>query len=212
MIELHTWATPNGMKVQILLEELGLPYTLKPVRLGAGEQKQPGFQTLNPNGKIPVIVETGTNGGAPFVLRESGAILVYLADRHGQFIATEPKARATILEWIMFQMSFVGPMFGQLHHFQASAPEKIAYALDRYESEGNRLLAVLDRRLDECPWLAGDAYTIADMCTWPWIRSWIHTLGKSADHLPALWRWYTAIEARPAVRKSVDTYLSLRGS
>lgn len=212
MIDFYTWATPNGMKVQILLEELGLPYTLKPVRLGAGEQKQPDFLSLNPNGKIPIIVETDADDETPFVLRESGAILVYLADTHRRFIATDPKARATTLEWIMFQMSFVGPMFGQLHHFQASAPEKIAYALDRYETEGNRLLAVLEQRLGQTPWLAGDAYSIADICTWPWVRSWIHTLGKRADHLPALWQWYSTMEARPAVSTSVETYVSLRGS
>lgn len=212
MIDFYTWATPNGMKVQILLEELSLPYTLKPVRLGAGEQKRPDFLALNPNGKIPVIVEKDADGESDFTLRESGAILIYLAEKHGAFIAQNPKIRATTLEWIMFQMSFVGPMFGQLHHFQASAPEKIAYALDRYETEGHRLLGVLEQRLGESPWLAGAEYSIADICTWPWIRSWIHTLGKRADHLPALWRWYTAIEARPAVATSVDTYLSLRGS
>lgn len=211
MIDFYTWATPNGMKVQILLEELGLPYAAKPVRLGAGEQRKPDFLALNPNGKIPVIVEKTGDGTADFVLRESGAILVYLAEKHGTFIADGPRARAVMLEWIMFQMSFVGPMFGQLHHFQASAPEQIPYALARYESEGNRLLDVLEQRLAAGAYLAGAAYTIADMCTWPWIRSWIHTLGKRADDRPALWRWYTGLEERPAVKKSVETYLALRG-
>ncbi len=212
MIKLYTWGTPNGNKLHIMLEELGLDYELIPVNLGKGEQRDPAFVAINPNGKIPAIVDMDGPGGRPLSLAESGAILIYLGEKTGRLIPGDPCERLATLQWVMFQMAHVGPMVGQLHHFIASAPAGNAYGIERYRKEGERLLDVLDRRLQDSAHLANADYTIADICTWPWIRSWIHTTKQPLGARPALTRWYEQIEQRPAVRKAVDIYNRLRAS
>lgn len=211
MIKLYTWGTPNGNKLHIMLEELGLEYQLVPVNLGKGEQRKPEFLKINPNGKIPAIVDPEGVEGRPVTLAESGAILIYLADKYGRFVPSDAHERLSVLQWIMFQMGHVGPMIGQLHHFQ-SAPPGNEYAIDRYRKEGERLMDVLDGRLREQAYLANAEYTIADICTWPWIRSWVHTTKQALGPRPALQRWYGEIEQRPAVRKAVEIYNELRAS
>ncbi len=196
MIDLYTAPTPNGWKVSIALEELGLAYTVHPVALDKLEQKQPWFTALNPNGRIPAIVDRA-NGDFPVF--ESGAILVYLAERAGKLLPAEPKARSIAMQWLMFQMSGVGPMQGQANVFFRYAPEKIQYAIDRYQNETRRLYEVLERRLAEVEYLAGD-YSIADIATWPWVS--IHAwAGVSLDGLPQVARWLEAVGKRPAVQK-----------
>jgi GSH-dependent disulfide-bond oxidoreductase len=212
LIKLYTWGTPNGNKVVIMLEEVGAAYELMPVNLTRGEQRDPAFLRLNPNGKIPAIVDTDGPGGEPFALAESGAILVYLADKFGRFVPPHPRERFVVLQWIMFQMGHVGPMVGQLHHFMASAPAGNDYAVERYRREGERLMGVLDGRLAESAYLAGSDYSIADICTWPWIRSWVHTTKQPLGRRPALTRWYEAIAARPAIGKAIAIYNRLRAS
>jgi GST-like protein len=212
LIQLYTWGTPNGNKIVIMLEELALPYELIPVNLGKREQYAPEFLRLNPNGKIPALVDTEGPDHQPMTLFESGAILVYLADKTGRFLPADARGRYTVLQWIMFQMANTGPMFGQVHHFKASAPKGNDYSLDRYQKEGERLLGVLDGRLAQSKYLAGDDYTIADICNWPWIRSWIHTLSNDLGERPHLRRWYGAVERRPAVGKAVEIYNRLRAS
>jgi GST-like protein len=196
MIDLYTAPTPNGWKVSIALEELGLAYTVHPVQLDKLEQKQPWFTALNPNGRIPAIVDR-SNGDFPVF--ESGAILVYLAERTGKLMPAEPKARSVAMQWLMFQMSGIGPMQGQANVFFRYAPEKIQYAIDRYQNETRRLYEVLERRLSDVEYLAGE-YSIADIATWPWvsIHSWA---GVSLDGLPQLARWLEAVGKRPAVQK-----------
>lgn len=210
MITLYTWGTPNGNKLHIMLEEVGLPYELVPVNLGKGEQRNPAFVAINPNGKIPAIVDSDGPGGRPLALAESGAILIYLADKTRQLIPHDAHERLATLQWIMFQMAHIGPMIGQLHHFMASAPAGNDYALARYRKEGERLLDVLEQHLEKSPHIATPDYTIADICTWPWIRSWVHTTKQQLGTRPALTRWYDAIEQRPAVRRAVDIYNRLR--
>jgi glutathione S-transferase len=195
MIDLYTAATPNGWKASIALEELALPYQIHRIDLGAGDQKRPEFLALNPNGRIPVIVDRETDDFAVF---ESGAILLYLAEKTGELIATDPEGRSRVVQWLMFQMGGLGPMMGQANVFYRYAPEKIEYAIGRYQRESRRLLEVLDRRLGESPYLAGDDYSIADIANW----SWAHTYewsGVSIDGLAHLARWLDAIGARPAV-------------
>ena len=196
MIDLYTAPTPNGWKVSIALEELGLAYTVHPVQLDTLEQKQPWFTALNPNGRIPAIVDR-SNGDFPVF--ESGAILVYLAERTGKLMPAEPKARSVAMQWLMFQMSGIGPMQGQANVFFRYAPEKIQYAIDRYQNETRRLYEVLERRLSDVEYLAGE-YSIADIATWPWvsIHSWA---GVSLDGLPQVARWLEAVGKRPAVQK-----------
>ena len=196
MIDLYTAPTPNGWKVSIALEELGLAYTVHPVQLDKLEQKQPWFTALNPNGRIPAIVDR-SNGDFPVF--ESGAILVYLAERTGKLMPAEPKARSVAMQWLMFQMSGIGPMQGQANVFFRYAPEKIQYAIDRYQNETRRLYEVLERRLSDVEYLAGE-YSIADIATWPWvsIHSWA---GVSLDGLPQVARWLEAVGKRPAVQK-----------
>lgn len=196
MIELHTAATPNGWKVSILLEELALPYAVKVLRLDQLDQKQEEFLRINPNGRIPAIVDREEGDFAVF---ESGAILIYLAEKTGRFLPVERKARSVTLQWLMFQMGGVGPMQGQANVFYRYAPEKIEYAIQRYQNETRRLYEVLDRRLAECEYLAGE-YSIADMATWPWVS--IHDwAGVSTDGLPSLERWLAAVGDRPAVQR-----------
>lgn len=195
MIDLYTARTPNGFKVSIALEELGLPYTTHPIDLKADEQKQDWFLALNPNGRIPVIVD---HDAEDLVVFESGAILMHLAERTGRLLPTNPGDRSRALQWLMFQMGGLGPMMGQANVFHRYAPERIPYAIERYQRETRRLLEVLDRRLSEAEFLAG-AYSIADIANWCWATTYRWS-GVDIDGLPHLQRWLDAIEARPAVQ------------
>ena len=203
MIDVWTWPTPNGHKVHIALEELGLPYTVVPVNIGKGEQFRPEFLAITPNHRIPAIVDHDGPGGKPLPLFESGAILIYLAEKTGKLLPADPAARYTALQWLMFQMGGVGPMFGQHGHFHHYAPEKIPYAMDRYANEIRRLLRVLNTRLGEAAYLAGDDYSIADIATWPWLR-FPERRGIDYADYPAVQRWYEAIAARPAVQRGIE--------
>jgi len=202
MLEIWTWPTPNGQKVHIALEELGLPYTIVPVAIGKGEQFKPEFLAINPNHRIPAIVDTEGPGGR-FTLFESGAILIYLAEKAGKLIPADAAGRYTCLQWLMFQMGGVGPMFGQYNHFAVYAPEKIPYAIERYLNESNRLLRVLDKRLSEAAYLAGAGYSIADIATYPWIRSMVRREILSLDATPGVARWYEALGERPGVQRGM---------
>jgi GST-like protein len=197
MIELYTWRTPNGFKISIALEELGLPYEVHPVRIGAGEQFKPEFLAISPNNKIPAIVDTEGPGNRRLSVFESGAILIYLAEKTGRLLPKEPAGRMTAIEWLMFQMASIGPMLGQAHHFRAYAPEPIPYAIDRYTNESRRLYGVLDRRLAQVEYLAGE-YSIADIATYPWLRA-ADRQGIEMSQYPHVARWRDAIAARPAV-------------
>jgi len=202
MIELYTWGTPNGKKASVMLEEVGLPYELHAINIGKGDQFTPDYVAINPNSKIPAIVDLDGPGGKPIKVFESGAILIYLAEKTGKLLSTEPRARMEALEWLMFQMGGVGPMFGQAHHFLRQAPEQIAYAQERYVKEVRRLYAVMDRRLGEADYLAG-AYSIADVATYPWVSR--HTWHKvELTEFPHVERWYKAISARPAVERGMN--------
>ena len=199
MIDLYTWATPNGRKVSIMLEECELPYEVHPIDIGKDAQFAPDFLKISPNNKIPAIVDRD-NGWSVF---ESGAILIYLAEKTGRFLPADPRARMTTLEWLMWQMGGIGPFLGQAHHFLRFAPEKIPYAMKRYADEANRLYGVLDRRLADNAWVAGPDYTIADIAIWPWISRYewqTIDLGR----YPQVRRWYDAIKARPAVQRGYD--------
>jgi len=201
-IEVWTWPTPNGHKVHIALEELGLPYQVKPVDIGAGEQFAPEFLEITPNHRIPAIVDPNGPGGRPLALFESGAILIYLAEKAGRLIPADPTARLVCLQWLMVQMGGVGPMFGQFNHFNAYAPEQLPYAIERYGNEVKRLHRVLDKRLQQAEWLAGDEYSIADIATFPWLRT-AERRGIDLADYPAVARWFDAIAARPAVQAGV---------
>jgi glutathione S-transferase len=205
MIDLYTWGTPNGHKVSIALEELGLPYTVHPVDIGTGVQKKPEFLRINPNGRIPAIVDRDAGDFAVF---ESGAILIYLAEKAGKLLPADPKGRSRVIQWLMFQMGGVGPMQGQANVFFRYFPEKIQPAIDRYQNETRRLYTVLDTRLSESEYLAGD-YSIADIATWPWVR--VHDwAGVSVDGLPHLQRWMDAIAQRPAVKRGIEVPFPLK--
>jgi GST-like protein len=199
MIDLYTAATPNGHKVSITLEELGLPYTVRPVSLSQLEQREPWFLALNPNGRIPVIVDR-TEGD--FVVFESGAILVYLAERTGRLMPADPKGRSLVMQWLMFQMGGIGPMMGQANVFYRYFPEKIQPAIDRYQGEVRRLFTVLDQRLAGNEYLAGD-YSIADIANWAWVRTHKWS-GVPVGGLPHLERWIAQLDARPACQKGVN--------
>ena len=201
MIELYTWPTPNGRKVQIMLEEVGLAYRAHPIDIGRGDQFDPAFLKISPNNKIPAIVDGQGPGGKPFALFESGAILMYLAEKTGKLMPQQTGARYRVIEWLMFQMGHVGPMLGQAHHFRQYAPEKIPYAVDRYTSEAGRLYRVIDKRLGDHEFLA-DKYSIADIATFPWLQSH-ERQGQDLDDYPNLARWFEAIEARPAVQRGL---------
>jgi GST-like protein len=202
-IEVWTWPTPNGHKVHIALEELGLPYTVVPVSIGTGEQFKPEFLAINPNHRIPAIVDPDGPGGQRMALFESGAILIYLAEKAGALIPKDFAARYTCLQWLMFQMGGVGPMFGQYGHFNNYAPEKIPYAMNRYANEVGRLHRVLEKRLSEAEYLAGAEYSIADIATFPWVRLPERRKIDLAE-FPAVKRWHDAIAARPAVQRGVE--------
>ena len=199
MIDLYTAATPNGHKVSIALEELGLPYTLKVLDLSKGEQKTPAFLAINPNGRIPAIVDHEAGGFAVF---ESGAILIYLAEKTGRLMPTDAQGRSRVLQWLMFQMGGVGPMMGQANVFFRYFPEKIQPAIDRYQGESKRLLTVLDGHLKDHEYLAGD-YSIADIANWAWVRTHRWS-GVDVSDLPHLKRWLAAIRARPAVQRGIE--------
>ena len=197
MIDLYTFTTPNGRKASIMLEEVELPYTAHTINITKGDQFTPEFLAINPNGKIPAIVDQETN----LAVFESGAILIYLAEKTGKLLPTDLKQRFGVLEWLMLQMGGVGPMFGQLNHFKRFAPEKIPYAIERYEKETLRLYSVLDKRLAEHEFLGGE-YSIADIATFPWVASYPFQ-GLTLDNHPQLKRWFETIQARPAVQRGM---------
>jgi GST-like protein len=208
MIDLHFWPTPNGKKISIFLEEAKLPYKVVPVNIGRGEQFQPEFLALSPNNRMPAIVDhEPADGGAPISVFESGAILLYLADKTGQFIPKDLRGRTQAIEWLMWQMGGLGPMLGQAHHFRNYAPEKIPYAIDRYTNEAHRLYGVLNTRLKDREFLAG-SYSIADIASWPWLSP--EGQGQSWEEFPHLKRWYDAIKSRPAVEKGAAVGAELR--
>jgi GSH-dependent disulfide-bond oxidoreductase len=202
MIDLYYWPTPNGHKVTIFLEETGLEYRIVPVNIRKGEQFAPEFLKISPNNRMPAIVDTDGPGGKPFSLFESGAILLYLAEKTGKLMPSETRARYRVIEWLMFQMANVGPMLGQAGHFRNAAPEKIPYAIERYTNESRRLFNVLDRRLAEVPFVAGD-YSIADIATYPWVVAALKAQPEQLDSRPNLKRWIDALAARPAVQKGM---------
>lgn len=208
MIDFYAWSTPNGIKISIALEELALPYRIIPVNIGAGAQFEPEFLTISPNNKIPAIVDHDGPSGKPYPLFESGAILLYLAEKTGQLIPGDAAGRFTTVQWLMFQMGGIGPLLGQNHHFRTYAPEPIPYAIDRYTNEARRLYGVLDRRLGESEYLAG-AYSIADIATFPWIRPYKRQ-GQDLGEFPQLKRWFDAIAERPAVVRGIDALKGLR--
>ncbi|HEX7008170.1 MAG TPA: glutathione S-transferase N-terminal domain-containing protein [Alphaproteobacteria bacterium] len=197
MIDLYFWHTSNGRKISIMLEELGLPYKMRSINIGKGDQFTPEYIAINPNSKIPAIVDPEGPDGKPITIFESGAILIYLADKTGKFLPTAPRPRYETLQWLMFQMGGVGPMFGQAHHFRRSAPEQVPYGIERYTKETRRLYGVMDRRLAEVPYLA-TVYSIADIATFPWCarHEW---QGVDLAEFPNVKRWYDTIAARPGV-------------
>jgi GST-like protein len=199
MIDLYYAPTPNTWKASIILEECGLPYRVISVDIMTGEQKKPAFLAVNPNGRIPAIVDHDAPD-APLSVFESGAILIYLAEKTGRFLAPSGRARAEALSWLMWQMGGLGPMAGQAHHFRRYAPAGNEYSADRFVKESARLYAVMDAHLKESEWLAGGGYSIADIASWGWI--WYHRMhGQNLDEFPSVKRWFFAISARPAVQK-----------
>ncbi|MBX9588081.1 MAG: glutathione S-transferase N-terminal domain-containing protein [Hyphomonadaceae bacterium] len=203
MIDLHYWPTPNGHKITIFLEEAGLPYHIQPVDISAGDQFKPAFLALSPNNRMPAIVDRApADSGDPVTVFESGAILVYLAEKTGRFVPDDVRGRTRVLEWVFWQVGGLGPMAGQNHHFVQYAPEKIAYAIDRYVKETNRLYGVLDRRLEAGDWIAGD-YSIADMACYPWVVPWKRQQ-QDLDAFPNLKRWFDAMRTRPAVVRAYE--------
>lgn len=203
MIDLHYWTTPNGHKITLFLEEAGLPYRLLPVNIGRGEQFQPDFLRIAPNNRIPAIVDHApAGGGEPVSVFESGAILLYLAEKTGRFQGESPRERIAVLEWLFWQMGGLGPMSGQMGHFNVYAPEKIPYAIERYGNEVQRLLGVMDKRLAQHEWLGGGSYSIADMASFPWVGAY-DKLPVDFDAFPHLKRWHQAIAARPATQRAL---------
>ena len=209
MIDLYSWATPNGHKVHIMLEECGLAYKVHPIDIGVGDQFKPEFLKISPNNKMPAMVDQDGPGGKPMSLFESGAILLYLASKTGKFLPADIRDRWSTLQWLMFQMGGVGPMLGQAHHFRNYAQVKIPYAIDRYINEAKRIYGVIDRRLAQSPYIACDEYTIADMAIWPWLRLPDNQGVDNAD-FPHFCRWFDKIAARPAVQRGVLVLADLR--
>jgi GSH-dependent disulfide-bond oxidoreductase len=202
MIDLYTWTTPNGRKVSIMLEEVGLPYRVHPINIGKDDQFKPDYIKINPNSKIPSIVDPDGPDGKPIAMMESGAILIYLARKTGKFFPQPGRDMYEVLQWLMFQMGGVGPMFGQTHHFLRAAKEQVPYAVERYSKETRRLYGVLNERLKDREYLA-DGYSIADIATYPWVAryEWHKT---DLNDFPAVKRWFDTISARPAVKKGMD--------
>lgn len=212
MITLYTWPTPNGKKIQIMLEETGLPYCAVPINIQKNEQMAPDFLKISPNNKIPAITDTdgpGAKPGRPYAVFESGAILVYLASKVGRFLGRTDRERYDVLQWLMFQMGGVGPMLGQAHHFRVFAPEKVPYAIDRYTKEAHRLYGVMNTRLGESKFLGSSNYSIADIATWPWIASY-ERQGIDLKAFPNVERWFRTIEARPAVQRGIGLFADMR--
>ena len=203
MIDLYTWPTPNGHKVHIMLEEVGLEYRVIPVNINEGDQFDPEFLAISPNNKMPAMVDTDGPDGKRYSLFESGAILMYLAEKTGQLMPTDMAARYQVIQWLMFQMGSIGPLLGQTHHFRVYAPETIPYAVDRYTNEAARLYGVMDKRLAESAYLAGDDYSIADIACFPWLRR-PERQGQQHEDFPNMKRWFDAIAARPAVQRGVE--------
>ncbi len=198
MIDLYFWPTPNGYKVTMMLEEVGLRYKVIPINIGKGDQFQPEFLKISPNNKMPAIVDHDV-AGEPLAMFESGAILMYLAEKTGKLMPADTRGKYYVLQWLMFQMGTVGPMLGQAHHFRRYAPEKLEYAINRYTNEAKRIYNVVDKRLAEAPYLAGD-YSIADIATYPWLVP--HSMqGQDLDEYPNLKRWFEAIRDRPATQR-----------
>ncbi len=203
MIDVYSWATPNGHKVHVMLEECGLPYAVHAVDIGAGDQFKPDFLAISPNNKIPAIVDSDGPDGKPISLFESGAILLYLAGKTGRFMPDSVRGKYETVEWLMFQMGGVGPMLGQAHHFRIYAPERVEYAVNRYTNEARRLYGVMDKRLGQSRYLAGDEYSIADIATWPWTRSFKNQ-GIDLEDFPNVKRWFDAISSRSAAQRGVQ--------
>ena len=207
-IQLYYWPTPNGWKLSIFLEEAGLPYEVVPVNIMAGDQYDPEFLKISPNNKMPAIVDPDGPDGEPISMFESGAILIYLAEKTSMLLPESPRQRLLVLQWLMFQMGHVGPMLGQAHHFRSYAPEKIAYAIDRYTNEAARLYNVMDDRLTQTEFFADD-YSIADIAIFPWLRS--HDVqGQDMNDFPNLKRWFDAMNERPAVQRGLKVGEELR--
>jgi GSH-dependent disulfide-bond oxidoreductase len=206
MIDLYYWPTPNGQKISIFLEEAGLPYNVIGVNIGKGEQFEPSFLAISPNNKMPAMVDHEGPDGKPISVFESGAMLIYLAEKTGKFMPREPRGRVQVLEWLMFQMGTVGPMLGQANHFRNYAPEKLQYAIDRYVNESKRIFNVMDNRLAKHEYLAG-AYSIADMACWPWIIT--RKKGGEYDEFTNLKRWSDAIGERPAVKRGMAVLMDV---
>jgi GSH-dependent disulfide-bond oxidoreductase len=209
MIDLYTWPTPNGHKIHIMLEECKLAYAVHAVDISAGDQFKPDFLKISPNNKIPAILDHDGIGGKPYSVFESGAILLYLASKTGKFLGKSDRAKFDTMQWLMFQMGGVGPMLGQTHHFRLYAPEKVEYAINRYTNETKRLYGVINKRLESNSFIAGKEYTIADIATWPWIRSWKNQ-GVELNDFPAVKEWFEKIEVRPAVKRAVTVLADRR--
>ena len=209
MIDVYSWATPNGHKIHIMLEECGLSYRAHPIDIGKAEQFEKEFLDISPNNKIPAMTDSDGPDGKPISLFESGAMLVYLAGKTGKFLGKTDRERYNTLQWLMFQMGGVGPMLGQCHHFRIYAPEKIEYAVNRYTNEAKRLYGVMDKQLAKTPFIAGKAYTIADMAIWPWLRNWKNQ-GVEMSDFPHLAKWFELIGQRPAVQRGCTVLADLR--
>ena len=208
-IELYYWPTPNGWKITIMLEECGLPYTVLPVNIGKGDQFKPEFLSISPNNKMPAIVDHEGPGGKPISVFESGAILQYLGRKTGKFYPQDERARVEVDQWLFWQMGGFGPMLGQAHHFRIYAPEKIPYAIDRYTNETHRLYGVLNKRLADREFVAGE-YSIADMAIAPWAKLW-ERQGQNIDEFPHAKRWLETVLARPAVQRGIAVSSEDRG-
>ena len=209
MIDVYSWATPNGHKIHIMLEECRLSYRAHPVDIGKGDQFKPEFLAISPNNRIPAMTDSDGPDGKPISLFESGAMLVYLAGKTGKFLGKNDRERFATLQWLMFQMGGVGPMLGQTHHFRIYAPEKIDYAINRYTNETRRLYGVMDKQLGKTAFIAGKSYSIADMAIWPWLRNW-KGQGQNMDEHPHLKRWFENVGERPAVQRGIKVLADLR--
>ena len=202
MYDIYNWPTSNGRKINIAVEELEVEYKIHPIAIGKGEQFSAKFTDLNPNQKIPAVIDRDGPDGKPYTMFESGAILMYLAEKHGKLMPTDKTRRYEVIQWLMFQMGGVGPNLGQTHHFRRAAPEKVPYAIERFTNETRRLWGVMDKRLDDRDWLAAEEFSIADIAVFPWAmrHEW---QGISLDEFPNMKRWYETIEARPGVKRGL---------
>ena len=202
MYDIYNWPTSNGRKINIAVEELEVEYKIHPIAIGKGDQFSAEFTELNPNQKIPAVIDQDGPDGKPYTMFESGAILMYLAEKHGKLIPTDMIKRYEVIQWLMFQMAGVGPNLGQTHHFRRAAPEKVPYAIERFTNETRRLWGVIDKRLEDRDWLAADEFSIADIAVFPWAmrHEW---QGISLDEFPNMKRWYEIVESRPGVKRGL---------